>query len=157
MLSWQQTKCQKSSLLLIWAVCISKLLLHNKPFFFFFLILYWGIVDLQCCVNFCYIAKWFSYTQICFIFKSLPLNLLFLTVDCWHIRRLTVFSWHQRESTGMPCFLWLLWSLRRFLICLAAALLPESPAVIYSRIGKALTYMASPQPLLVLQISLNLF
>ena len=70
MLSWQQTKCQKSSLLLIWAVCISKLLLHNKPFFFFFLILYWGIVDLQCCVNFCYIAKWFSYTQICFIFKS---------------------------------------------------------------------------------------
>ena len=25
---------------------------------------YWGIVDLQHCVNFCCIAKWFSYTDI---------------------------------------------------------------------------------------------
>ena len=33
----------------VWAVCI------------FF---YWSIVILQCCVNFCYTAKWFSYTYI---------------------------------------------------------------------------------------------
>ena len=25
----------------------------------------WRIVDLQCCVNFCCMAKWFSYTYIC--------------------------------------------------------------------------------------------
>ena len=25
---------------------------------------YWNIVDLQCCVNFCYTAKWLSYTYV---------------------------------------------------------------------------------------------
>ena len=30
--------------------------------FCFFKKFYWSIVDLQCCVNFCCIAKWFSYT-----------------------------------------------------------------------------------------------
>ena len=37
----------------------------GKPYIVFFnliFILYWGIVDLQCCVNFRYTAKWFSYT-----------------------------------------------------------------------------------------------
>ena len=28
----------------------------------FFMFLYWNIVDLLCCANFFYIAKWFSYT-----------------------------------------------------------------------------------------------
>ena len=33
---------------------------------------YWSIVDLQSCVNFCYTAKWFSYTYIfCFMFFSI--------------------------------------------------------------------------------------
>ena len=26
---------------------------------------YWSIVDLKCCVNFCYTAKWFSYICVC--------------------------------------------------------------------------------------------
>ena len=29
-----------------------------------FILFYWSIVDLQCCVNFCYIAKWSSYIYI---------------------------------------------------------------------------------------------
>ena len=39
-------------------------------FFFFF---YWSIVDLQCCVNFCCRAKWFSYTYIYSFSYSFPL------------------------------------------------------------------------------------
>ena len=39
---------------------------------------YWRIVDFQCCVNFCYTAKWFSYTYIShyilFIFFNQSLN-----------------------------------------------------------------------------------
>ena len=31
---------------------------------FFFNVFYWSIVDLQCCVSFCYVAKWFSYAYI---------------------------------------------------------------------------------------------
>ena len=31
-------------------------------FFFHFLKFYWSRVDLQCCDNFCYTTKWFSYT-----------------------------------------------------------------------------------------------
>ena len=38
------------------------------PHFFVFvfnLFFYWSIVDLQCCVNFCYTEMWFSYIYIC--------------------------------------------------------------------------------------------
>ena len=35
-----------------------------KEFFNLIFILYWGIVDLQCCVTFMNTAKWFSYTYI---------------------------------------------------------------------------------------------
>ena len=36
-------------------------------YFYFFkmgILLYWGIVDLQCCVSYRYTGKWFSYTYI---------------------------------------------------------------------------------------------
>ena len=41
-------------------------------FFFFFNLFYWSIVDLQCCVNSCCTAKWFSYTYI-----YVPFHILF--------------------------------------------------------------------------------
>ena len=41
--------------------------LYNISLYFFFFIynlFYWSIADFQCCVNFCYTAKWFSYINI---------------------------------------------------------------------------------------------
>ena len=49
---------------------VRNLLSHNrnsqKAFFFFknFNLFYWNTVDLQCCVNFCYTAKWQLYIYI---------------------------------------------------------------------------------------------
>ena len=45
---------------------MSKLVKGWRLFF-----LYWSIVDLQCCVNFCYTAKWFSYTYTYILFNIL--------------------------------------------------------------------------------------
>ena len=36
--------------------------------FFLKKLLYWNIADLQCCVNYCYTSKWFSYTYIYILF-----------------------------------------------------------------------------------------
>ena len=41
---------------------------------------YWRIVDLQGCVNFCYIAKWFSYTYILFHIFSIMVYYRILNV-----------------------------------------------------------------------------
>ena len=35
-----------------------------KSLFIFLNLFYWSIVDLQCCVSFCYTAEWFSYAYI---------------------------------------------------------------------------------------------
>ena len=52
----------------------------RHPFLFFFgctiylFFFYWSIVDLQCCINFHCIAKWFNYTDIYILFLySFPL------------------------------------------------------------------------------------
>ena len=45
----------------------------NRRGAFFINIFYWSIVDLQCHVSFCCIAKWFSYTYISFFSYPFPL------------------------------------------------------------------------------------
>ena len=45
-------------------------LCDNKEFYFI-LFFNWSIVDLQCCVNFCHTAKWFSYAYIYILFYIL--------------------------------------------------------------------------------------
>ena len=53
--------------------------IYTQLFLFFKKIIYWSIVDLQWCVNFCSTVKWFSYTYILFwapliaqLVKNLP-------------------------------------------------------------------------------------
>ena len=47
---------------------------YNPSQFLFF----WSIVDLQCCVNFCYTAKWFNYTYIYILFSKYAFPLWFI-------------------------------------------------------------------------------
>ena len=39
--------------------------------YFVYLLCYWSIVDLKCCVNYCCTAKWLSYTYIYILFHIL--------------------------------------------------------------------------------------
>ena len=50
---------------------IYKTIIYFCYHFMLSIIFYWGIVDLQCCVNFCCAAKWFSYTYIHSFFSGL--------------------------------------------------------------------------------------
>ena len=52
---------------------------------FSFNLFYWSIIDSQCCVNFCSIAEWFSYTHITssFIFFSVIIYHRILNTGYW--------------------------------------------------------------------------
>ena len=49
----------------------------------------WSVVDLQCCVSFCCIAKWFSYTYICnvcvCIYIHIHTHILLYSFPLWFI------------------------------------------------------------------------
>ena len=47
-------------------LCSDDFILPKKVFnLYYFLKLFWSIIDLQCCDNFCCMKKWFSYTCTC--------------------------------------------------------------------------------------------
>ena len=56
------------SYLVLWFVLFHSLISHSSKVFF---LICWSILDLQCCINFCYTAKWFSYTYIHILFHIL--------------------------------------------------------------------------------------
>ena len=60
--------------------------------FFFQLKKYWSIIDLQCCVNFCCVAEWLSYTHMCYLSCSFPLRFITrLDIDLWLHSRTLLF------------------------------------------------------------------
>ena len=56
-------------LLTIWSPYFSISL--NYLFYFILFSFYWSIADLQCCVTFCYAAKWISFVYISSLLKIL--------------------------------------------------------------------------------------
>ena len=61
--------------------------LHFLSSSFFKKLFYWSIVYLQCCVSFCYMVKWFSYTYVYILFPvifhyGLPQDLVSFTIGC---------------------------------------------------------------------------
>ena len=68
--SWWHGVCRKSQI----AVTDSKVIQNNKPLHvqkFQRVLFYQNIVYLQCCFNFCWIAKWFIYAYIYTLFHIL--------------------------------------------------------------------------------------
>ena len=66
-LSRNRTLNQGSNLCLLqWKCSLHHWTTREVPFFSFLKIFYWIIVNLQCCVSFKCIAKWFSYAYIYF-------------------------------------------------------------------------------------------
>ena len=56
--------------------------------------LYWSIIDTQCCISFCYTAKWISYTYI-YIYIYISLSPLFCKL-LFHVG-------HYRLLSRAPC------------------------------------------------------
>ena len=64
-------------------------LLWEKTLGFF----YWNIVHLQCCVNFCYTAKWLFYQYICvYIYICVGVCVLFCTLFHYGLSRAIEYS-----------------------------------------------------------------
>ena len=78
LLTWVTTKKSKSTnlaaLLSVSSLIIISASIHSILFLF-----YWSTVDLQCCVNFCCTAKWFSYIHIYIYSFSYSFPLWFIT------------------------------------------------------------------------------
>ena len=80
-------------------------LVLSSSFVFFCFVLYWSIIDSQCCVSFKYTAKWFSYTYTC-----ICAVLCFSVSDSLRLyglpptRLLCPWGFSRREYwSGLPC------------------------------------------------------
>ena len=111
---------------------LSNLLFELGMFYFLFLnLFYWSIVDLQCCVNFCCVAKWFSYPLCCA--QSHPT--LCDSMDCspqdssvhgdapgkntevgWHALLQGIFS-IQESNPGLLHYFFIVWATRVY-VCM---------------------------------------
>ena len=70
----------------------------------YFISIFWSVVDLQCCVNFCYTAKWFGYTHIYtfFIFFSIMVYPRILNIVPMLYIRTLLFFHSIRNSLHPP-------------------------------------------------------
>ena len=75
-----------------------KIFPHFYCYFFFFF--YWCIAVLQCCINLCPTAKWFSYTHIHSFLYSLP---LWLITGYWMVHGVSRV-WHDLATKPSPFF-----------------------------------------------------
>ena len=90
---------------------------HNvlSIFLFFKINFYWNILDLQCCINFCYTAKWISYLytfihqctlsqamykSVCFLLPSLA-QCFIKVFDFWQDYLKSHFAIQEKLSTTL--------------------------------------------------------